>query len=78
MLLNLNQREIQFLLYALEHTSIALADKLYAASKPREEEKPVEVKAHAVRLTKAGLPAKKPGPKPKKAKQAKSLTVVAA
>jgi len=62
-LINLNEAEVNFVIHAVQETSIKLLSKL--------EAKPVTTvtaipAAGTVRLTKAGRPAKKPGRKPGK------------
>ncbi len=60
MLINLNEAEVKFVIHAVQETAAKILAKL--------EAKPVTAAAPAaVRLTKAGRPAKKPGRKPKPA-----------
>ncbi len=71
MLINLNDAEVKFALYAIHEMAEKLEGKL-------REIKPVVAAAPAqgtVRLTKAGKPYKKPGRKPKAKKPV--VTVVA-
>lgn len=59
MLINLNEAEVKFVLYAINEIGLKLASKFAG-------QKPVAVNQPAVRLTKSGRPAKKPGRKPGK------------
>lgn len=60
MLINLNEAEVKFVLYAVRELAAKLEGKL-------STDKPVlAVATGQVRLTKAGRPAKKPGRKPGK------------
>ena len=60
MLINLNETEVKFTLYAVREMAAKLEGKL-------STDKPVlTVAPNQVRLTKAGRPAKKPGRKPGK------------
>lgn len=63
MLINLNEAEVKFVIYAVQEAAAKILEKL--------EAKPVTTvtaipAAGTVRLTKAGSPAKKPGRKPGK------------
>jgi hypothetical protein len=74
MLINLNETEVKFTLYAVREMAAKLEAKLTSEAKLSsivEVMKPVT--AGTVRLTKAGKPAKKPGRKPGK----KPVAVVA-
>lgn len=69
MLINLNDAEVKFALYAVNEMAAKLAGKLTSEAKTGailDLLKPVTVTAGTVRLTKAGKPAKKPGRKPGK------------
>lgn len=69
MLINLNDAEVKFALYAIREMAAKLEGKLTSEAKLSsivEVMKPVTVTAGTVRLTKAGRPAKKPGRKPGK------------
>lgn len=61
MLINLNEAEVKFVIHAVQETAAKILSKMEA--KPAVTAVPV---AGAVRLTKAGRPAKKPGRKPGK------------
>lgn len=61
MLINLNETEVKFVLYAVREVAAKLEGKLSTEAKPV-----LTVAAGTVRLTKAGRPAKKPGRKPGK------------
>lgn len=77
MLINLNEAEVKFTLYAIREMAAKLEGKLTSEAKLSsivEVMKPVTVTAGTVRLTKAGKPAKKPGRKPGKKP---AVTVVA-
>ncbi len=58
MLINLTEAEVKFVIYAVQESAAKILAKL--------EAKQVTAAAPAVRLTKAGRPAKKPGRKPGK------------
>lgn len=69
MLINLNDAEVKFTLYAIREMAAKLEGKLNSEAKLSsivEVMKPVTVTAGTVRLTKAGRPYKKPGRKPGK------------
>lgn len=61
MLINLNEAEVKFVLYAVRELAAKLEGKLSTEAKPV-----LTVAPNQVRLTKAGRPAKKPGRKPGK------------
>ena len=61
MLINLNEAEVKFVLYAVREMAAKLEGKLTSEAKPV-----LTVAPNQVRLTKAGRPAKKPGRKPGK------------
>ena len=61
MLINLNEAEVKFVLYAVREMAAKLEGKLSTEAKPVLTAAP-----NQVRLTKAGRPAKKPGRKPGK------------
>jgi hypothetical protein len=60
-LINLNEAEVKFVLYAVRELAAKLEGKLSTEAKPV-----LTVAPNQVRLTKAGRPAKKPGRKPGK------------
>ena len=69
MLINLNETEVKFVLYAVREVAAKLEGKLASEMKLAAISdliKPVTVTTNTVRLTKAGRPAKKPGRKPGK------------
>ena len=69
MLINLNDAEVKFALYAIQEMASKLAGKLTSEAKTGailDLLKPTTVTASTVRLTKSGRPAKKPGRKPGK------------
>ncbi len=73
MLINLNEAEVKFVIHAVQETAAKILAKM--------EAKPVTTitvapAAGAVRLTKAGRPAKKPGRKPGKKSVVKIVTPV--
>ena len=61
MLINLNESEVKFVLYAVREVAAKLEGKLSTEAKPV-----LTVAQGTVRLTKAGRTAKKPGRKPGK------------
>ena len=61
MLINLNETEVKFVLYAVREMAAKLEGKLSTEAKPV-----LTVAPNQVRLTKAGRPATKPGRKPGK------------
>ena len=63
MLINLNEAEVKFVLYAVREVAAKLEGKLSTEAKPVLTVAPSQ---GTVRLTKAGRPAKKPGRKPGK------------
>ena len=63
MLINLNESEVKFVLYAVREVAAKLEGKLSTEAKPVLTVAPNQ---GTVRLTKAGRPAKKPGRKPGK------------
>ena len=69
MLINLNDAEVKFALYAIREMAAKLEGKLTSEAKTGailDLLKPTTVTASTVRLTKDGRPAKKPGRKPGK------------
>ena len=71
MLINLTESEVKFVIHAVQETAAKILAKL--------ESKPVTTITSApaaVRLTKAGRPAKKPGRKPGKKSVVKIVTPV--
>lgn len=69
MLINLNETEVKFTLYAVREMAAKLEAKLTSEAKTGailDLLKPTTVTASTVRLTKSGRPAKKPGRKPGK------------
>lgn len=63
MLINLNEAEVKFTLYAVREMAAKLEGKLTSEAKPVLTVAPNQ---GTVRLTKSGRPAKKPGRKPGK------------
>ncbi len=63
MLINLNEAEIDYVVYALQEATARIVAKLKSRPSSTVTVAPV---AGTVRLTKAGRPAKKPGRKPGK------------
>jgi hypothetical protein len=64
-LINLTETEVKFVIHAVQETAAKILAKLEA--KPVTNITATTPAAGAVRLTKAGRPAKKPGRKPKPA-----------
>lgn len=75
MLINLNDAEVKFSLYAIREMAAKLEGKLTSEQKLSTITELLKPVTPGVRLTKAGKPAKKPGRKPKAKKPA--VTVVA-
>jgi hypothetical protein len=82
-LINLNETEVKFALYAVREMAVKLESKFSApvgqqnlSTTVTPTFNPISITAGTVRLTKAGRPAKKPGRKPGKKPVVKIVTPV--